>query len=210
LILWIFIKPYLSKTETILYNRRQLEIFKRSHGAFKSVLEESKTTNITYSDTEIFLGNANSDNVIMLILSPHCKACHKAYKEALTIQEELSDIKIIIRLQGGDFSMNKFSEIILSYRVLEGNDKAISLLTEWFTRTETDVLSFEHKNPIPYYIEIERINDTMNSWGYWGKQERINATPTIIFGNKKIPYQFNLEDVRIYLKNNSIYNNISA
>ena len=97
LAIWVFIKSYLAKNDSLIKENQNLKKFKRNPAIFTSLLKPIGHYDAINNFNGILIGENYKPINITLIVSPSCSHCHTAYKEALELYRSFPDrIKITI------------------------------------------------------------------------------------------------------------------
>lgn len=175
---------------------------------FKNIIETHPKINYNDFEYDILIGNKDSSDEILLILSPFCSYCHEILLEAQRIFEISANIKIRIRFvfENNTESLDyKVIEIILSKLLSDGVNTAYELLHDWYKNKESS-----RKNKLNWInnnlnnnekLNIEKlIKEHLNFY----KNIGIDRTPFIVYNgyflSEKIEFSF-LRNYILYGRN---------
>jgi hypothetical protein len=146
----------------------------------------------------ILTGNKRSENKITFVTNPFCKYCSEKYKTLTEIFEYTNDIKVeTIYCINNDLEIiNTITSKMIDIYISEGTKHYTKAIDYWYSHGIYNYSKWIKKYPIDDIINFDAVEDIINVHQQWCKLSLIDATPTILFNDKILPPEFELEDLK--------------
>ncbi|HTH83000.1 MAG TPA: vitamin K epoxide reductase family protein [Mucilaginibacter sp.] len=195
---WIFVKPYLLVKNQITPLKQQLRKFKYNTDLFNKLLNNEPKYQIPAEDHTLILGNREAEHVITIVSGPYCPPCATAHKKLDEWLESREDIKLQIIFASPDSDEDPKTKIAAHLMALQGNRDDISLkraVNDWYEEKQKNYDAWAKHYP------VENINskDIINIQREWCKTANIIGTPTIFINGRKLPNNYQTEDIRYFI-----------
>jgi len=152
--------------------------------ALKPQIEEMASPDITLHS------QATGSSEMLIVTNPNCKNCARVHRHVREIASRIP-VSLVFLTFPNDRLGEKITQIVIAAYYIDGWDKAMQLLEEWY---ETKCIK-----------EADDYNITTEVQGLWMKQQvycrrqRINKTPSVIVSKHYIPEVYPLSDLRYVL-----------
>lgn len=184
----------------IIYKYRYLRL-KKNPLIFNASLDKENPVDMEIHTDELIIGNEEASTTITAIINVNCAPCIQTYNRIYSIVKEYEeDIRVVIRFMLLDNNQREsFFFIRLFYT--KGKDIFSKVLYDWFQNKDYENLIREFGN-VKYDLE----SDLVQHWNNWFKKNDITSTPIIFLNDKKIPQEYDVDDIH-WLLENSLYSN---
>ncbi|WP_291530694.1 vitamin K epoxide reductase family protein [Bacteroides sp. UBA939] len=147
-------------------------------------IEEMITQNIALHNQE------TGDNEVMIVTNPNCKNCAKIHRHVKEIASK-APVSLVLLTFPNDRQGEKIAQIIITVYHIDGWNKAMQLLEEWY---ETKRI----KEVDEYSITTE-VQDLWMKQQVYCRQQGINKTPSVIVNKRYIPEVYPVSNLRYVL-----------
>jgi uncharacterized membrane protein len=199
LILWVFIRPYLLRSQQVNLLEDQLRTLKGNEELFHKLLTGQEKYSLLQEADSMISGNSESEYSITFITSLSCSHCIKAHQ---TLQEWLAkgynfrlQIVFAIDKQGKDIVQH-----IISLNASQDKSIAIKALSDWYKLKKKDYRSWATSYPVPI---TDGIGEILAKQEEWCKSVNLEYTPTILLNGYKLPKPYQLDDIKYFLFNSN-------
>jgi Vitamin K epoxide reductase family len=202
---WLNLRPLISGYFQLKKTDFEHMRFKRNSNTFEVVLNSTKkldTQSLT-SLEGIVIGEKIAIHKIDLFLSPSCRYCHTAFKEAFELYQKHSNtIKLTIYFNVNIDNINNpyrvVAEIITENYLLVGESKALELLAAWHIERFT-LETFVQKFPITISQSAKNI---ILSHQDWCNSNQLLYAPIRLFNHKLMPNEYSISDLKYFIQVN--------
>lgn len=201
LAIWVFIKSYLTKNDSLAKENQNLKKFKRTPAIFTSLLKPIGNYDAINSFNRILIGENYKPINISLIVSPSCSHCHTAYKEALELYKRFQDrinITILFNVNPNNPN-NNYLDVIFTMLYINKNTPNVMLdaLNDWhIVRMKLDQWLVKWNNSIDDF-ENEKI-ELLQQYN-WCQENNLNFTPVTLVNDMIYPTDYSLKELKYFI-----------
>ena len=152
--------------------------------ALKPQIEEMASLDITLHSQD------TGGSEVMIVTNPNCKNCARIHRHVKEIASRIP-VSLVFLTFPNDRLGEKIAQIVIAAYYMDGWDKAMQLLEEWY---ETKCI----KEVDDYSITTE-VQDLWMKQQVYCRRQRINKTPSVIVSKHYIPEVYPLSDLRYVL-----------
>lgn len=152
--------------------------------ALKPQIEEMASLDITLHSQD------TGGSEVMIVTNPNCKNCARIHRHVKEIASRIP-VSLVFLTFPNDRLGEKIAQIIIAAYYMDGWDKAMQLLEEWY---ETKCI----KEADDYSITTE-VQDLWMQQQVYCRRQRISKTPSVIVSKHYIPEVYSLSDLRYVL-----------
>lgn len=195
MVLWMFVKPHILKSQQLAPAKEQLRKFKYNEELFTKMLTEQPQYPLPDNDAAVILGDIEAEKVITIVTNPFCSPCSKAHR---TLEEWLAKGDEF-RLQVV-FSPHESSKEVASHIMAlnDYSDKQLvsRALNDWYGQDDKNYKSWATSFPTegPHGTD-----DKLKKQQEWCDTIHLEYTPTILINGYKLPKLYQLEDIRFFI-----------
>ena len=179
--------------------RKRLNLFLNNVEFFESSRNKDVLLITIPESRSIITGNSMSVNKITFITNPFCKYCSERYKVLQEIIAYNCDVKIeTIYCITSNLEIVKTITIkMIDIYLSNGVEKYNKAVDDWYSFG-----IYDYNKWIKIYpVNIDEFNNTLideiiSVHQEWCNLSKINATPTILFNDKLLPIEYELEDLK--------------
>jgi len=198
--LWTFVKPHILNSQRLISMKSDLMNFKYNTKQFHNLLSEGPNYKLLSADNSIILGDSNAKNIITIVLSPYCPPCSKAYRSLTELLAQNDNIQariILSTLNKGATSREAVmvKHLISLYLNLNFN-KFEEALNNWFAKDTKNYMVWARKYPVTDFVDISNF---MLEQVSWCKLVDAETTPTTFINGYKLPYLYDLKEIKYLL-----------
>lgn len=194
---WIFLKPFLQKSQQVVPLKNDLKRFKNNPNLFLSLLEkQDRMPFVPQSMRTIIVGNPNADHTITMITNPFCQPCAKAHQTIEEIIDGNENVKcqvIFLASNVADDKRGIVARIILSLP----HDQQAHALHQWYENEERNIEKWQAQLGI---IEDTKTVSIIEQHRVWCELAKVTATPTLYINGYKMPDLYYRADLKGILK----------
>lgn len=190
---WLLIKPLLISSLKMSVEHDKVLSFKRDIKVFNTLLDNTKQmTALPKTLRPIWLGKNNAEYVLTFVTNPYCNHCAKKHQQVLDLMAKQQNIAVRIVFLVVNSREDRVMQMVGHLMALE-HTQAVLSLNDWFDRKEHDYSAWSSKYPLsnghlPNY-------DMAIQHAEWCNEAGIKFTPAIFLNEKKIPDQYDLDDL---------------
>jgi uncharacterized membrane protein len=193
-LLWAFIKPFAVKAKELESVKSDLVSFKYKRDLFEYQLSNQAQYQLLDRKNSIIFGNGGLDNVITVVSNPYCVAC----KNAHVILDELINVKDDVTLQvvfsDGDIVTDPERKAVKYFLGLSNSVENMSLpIRHWYQAKGDKYNALTSSFPDADLSSVQQILDNQSNWC---DRANIIATPTIFINGRRLPYGYQIEDLK--------------
>jgi uncharacterized membrane protein len=211
---WQLIKTILLKNLSSLTDKIKYAKLKRNPDVFSGLLikQEYDSNNMPLLQDPLQFGNPNADLKLVIACNPYCGPCAKAHHAIESLFEKYSDsllVSIRFTINTGDENDRR---IIAAQEVLHAaKQDPFTAVKDWYSEMNIEKFREKHRvnesneaNHQGFSAGDEMIN--LKKQIAWGKKAGITGTPTIFLNGRKIPEQYNWQELSEQLEQQILVN----
>lgn len=199
ILLWMFIRPYMLKSQEIYALKTQLRKFKYNSSIFYKKMEEQVRYVLPNESDTIILGNEEAENVITIVSNPYCQPCAKAHKILEEWLSERDSFKVQIIFSTQNHRDDPRTKVAIHLHCLnDANNKALTerAIHDWYNQKQKKYQDWINTYPVN---EVHAVNDFVKKQKDWCELAQIEVTPTIFLNGYAIPKPWQLEDIKYFI-----------
>ncbi|WP_298121442.1 vitamin K epoxide reductase family protein [Flavobacterium sp.] len=180
------------------YLRRRLNLFINNEEVFENCSNKSALLISIPKTLSVLTGNKESANKITFVTNPFCKYCSEKYRILKEIIEYVEDVEVeTIYFITNDLGIIKsITQKMLDIYISDGVEQYINAVDYWYSEGIYDYNKWLKTYSINNDINTDYVDEIINIHQEWCKYSLIDATPTILFNDKILPPEFELEDLK--------------
>ena len=194
---WIFLKPFLEKSQQVRPLKDDLKRFKSNRGLFLNLLhKQDKMPFVPHSMKTIILGNPNAEHTMTMVTNPFCQPCAKAHK----IIEEIIDTNENVNCQVIFLASNdeRDKRGIVARTILSlHNSQQAPALQQWYKNEERNIEKWQAQFG---FSENKNTQSIIAQQHTWCELAKVTATPTLYVNGYKMPDLYYRADLKVLLK----------
>jgi uncharacterized membrane protein len=170
-----------------------------SPGTFNSLLDAQASIHEGWEQLGISLGNPAAENTIVKVCNPYCGPCAKAHR---VLEEILStNDKISLQIIFTPGHNNRNSEVVkhlMTIAAKENMTETKKALDDWYMNDKKDYASFASRHPLDQGMLASQ-DEMLAAMNNWCNEAKITGTPTIFINGKKMPDDYDIEELKYIL-----------
>ncbi len=199
--IWIAVKPLIAGYFTLQKSDRENKRFKRNVNTFNAMLETTQKVDTSSLENlyKIEIGEKKAVSELSLFLSPSCRHCDIAYRDALSLFEKNKTIlKLAIYFNVNiENELNEYRSVVeIILQSHRNNGDALELLKVWHIHNPP-LQHFINKYKIPISPETRAI---ALSHFNWCDANEFNYSPVKLFNKKLMPNQYTIGDIQHFIR----------
>jgi uncharacterized membrane protein/glutaredoxin len=198
-LVWVFIKPYLLLSKQIQPLKQQLRRFKYNTDLFNKLLNDEVKYALPNQEHSIIIGNREAEHVITMVSNPYCQPCSKAHKALDEWLANRDDIKLQVIFSNQDDENNPMAKVGPHLMSLQATRDDVSLkraLNDWYGQKQKDYDAWAKVHPVAENVPAKEALEIQKEWC---KTAEIKGTPTIFINGRKLPQNYQTEDIRYFI-----------
>jgi len=192
---WVFIKPFIRKSQEFKLLERQISFNKKSVKIFNALLAEQPKFTLPDEKYSMVLGDPNGKIIITIISSPFCKHCwtaHQILEKWLRFKEGLQ-VRVVYNIKSELDHMLKASIYLISSSKNKNELESYQTLEDWYAQKHPRFEPWVKTQPANVISLTEaEIADNIA----WCKLVDASATPTILINGHKLPAEYRIDDIK--------------
>ncbi|HPR92414.1 MAG TPA: thioredoxin domain-containing protein, partial [Candidatus Dojkabacteria bacterium] len=167
--------------------------FKNNPNILKTLLSNQIHYDIPFSENSLMFGDRNASIRITAFLSLHCSHCARAFEKVRNILRNERNILITLVL------ITKDNRILSALYNLNNQGKptdSLKLLHQWFSSDPFSRTMLTEGLCFPEDIDISDVVVEENVRLF--KECNVIGTPTFFINGYRIPYQYEVDDIRYF------------
>lgn len=199
-IIWIWVKPFLLETQKIDPLNKQINKFKYNIELFNRLLTDQPKYTSPDADWTVVMGNEeNPDKIITMVSNPYCNPCTRAHKVLNELLASKNNIQVRFI-----FMFTKISDddkrMVVARQLLaldESQDKSVvhKAMKDWYEERQKDFPTWSSTYPATNNnITTQKLEKQRD----WLNLTEITSTPTILIDGYKLPYPYDLKDLKYF------------
>ncbi len=200
---WVNLKPLIQGYFELRKIDFEYKRFKRNQQTFEAMLNTTKTLDLfsLNSLNRIEIGSPISKVKIDLFLSPTCRHCHSAFKEAYNIYTTYPDlcqlnIYFNVNIENQENAYIKVVETITQSYLNNGIDEALQLLKDWHIQNFT-LDQWNQKYPM---LISDAAKTLIKTHAQWCDSQDLRYTPIRLFNQRLMPNQYSIGDLKYFIQ----------
>lgn len=197
IILWSFLKRLIEKySESTIYEKAYKKLIRRQDVLELSLSESPQIANGWKELGIIVKGNRNSNNIIINVSNPYCIYCSKLHEDLNNLLHQNNDLTIITLFSIDCVTSDERNIPVRHFLALAElkSELLYDAMDWWYSNENRDVAQFAVLFPVDN-IYLERQDKLIDEMREWCKFAEILNTPTLYFNGKKLPVNFDLENL---------------
>lgn len=177
--------------------KQSFDVVRLQDEVFTSIMQIQPRFKISEDNSNIFLGNPNSNVVITLFSNPHCNPCSYMHKRVVNLLKEVPDIKVQLIFSSFSEDLDISCKFLIAVYMQSESDREIgNIYSEWFMEGRNNKeYFFEKYNKFKINVEVE---EEYSRHVLWREINKIQATPKIFFHGYMLPKLYKIEDLRYF------------
>jgi uncharacterized membrane protein/thiol-disulfide isomerase/thioredoxin len=200
-IFWIWVKPFLLTAQKIEPLNKQINKFKYNIDLFNRLLTDQPKYVTPDSSWTVVLGNEeNPDKIITMVSNPYCNPCNKAHKvlDELLFSKNNIQVRFVFMFNSAISEDDKRMVVanqLLALDMAGDKAKVKAAMIDWYTQRQKNFPEWSKTHPaIPNITITDKLEKQLD----WLKLTEIKATPTILINGYKLPYPYQLTDLKYF------------
>lgn len=197
ILIWLFFKPFLQKSQQVTPLKNDLKRFKKTPGLFLNLLhKQTEMPFVPLNMDTIVLGNPEAEHTLTMVTNPFCQPCartHKIIEDLLSTNGNLNCQVIFSASNTDDDRRGVVARIILSLP----KDQQAEALSKWYKNEERNIEKWKKNIGITENKSTEKI---IEQHKIWCEVAEIKATPTLYLDDYQLPKLYRLPDLKGILK----------
>ncbi len=187
-----------SERKEVIANR-----IKYNPDVFTGLLFQQDRMDTTPFEQELLIGDPQAPVRILMAASLGCGPCKKGFEKATQLVATYPDkVHLALRFRdsgSGENGVSSASTYLIEYwrRYIHGkadrSDRGEKLIRDWYG--EPNIKSFKQRYPMKENHSLNGAADLAEQHYTWIEQTGINATPTFLINDYKLPRQYRIEDL---------------
>ncbi|URM35622.1 vitamin K epoxide reductase family protein [Flavobacterium anhuiense] len=197
---WLGIKPVLTGKMKAEEEVNSLKKFKRNYKVLSLLTKEVPVLDGLSKLQGLQFGNANADVELLIILSPSCGHCHKAFESSLELIKrypEKISLKVLFNINpentGNQYKIVVDQLLEINYK---NKDSILEAISDWHIRKIGLEKWLEKWNTGSTSM---RVNQQVELQYNWCRQNQFNYTPVKIVNDQIYPHEYEISDLRYFL-----------
>jgi protein-disulfide isomerase/uncharacterized membrane protein len=197
LLSWMLLKPYLLLSKQIAPLKSQLRQFKYNKELFAKMLKDEVQYALPEDNYTVIIGNPEAENVITMVSNPYCQPCAKAHK-ALEWLDGRDDVKLQVVFTTQN-ERDDNAQVALHLLAMQQSQSCTTIkkaLDDWYSQKQKNYNAWA-----AIYPKITEITDfePLDKQREWCKLADIKGTPTLFLNGRKLPKNYQPEDLRYFI-----------
>lgn len=192
---------FYSKVLFLRQEQKEYSYVKEKKSVWTTILNQNKLEIPTFSHYSICFGNLNSNRVITLIMNPLDELSKNCLREALRFSQLGQNHKFEIVLCSDSVESMLFIKTVLFIRLEKGNEFALSMLLDWFSKSTPFLRKWlkennPKKNDVKENQEVDRYIKNCNSF----MEQKLTYLPSILLEGKLMPRNLSFNNLQSYFE----------
>ncbi len=196
-LLWVFIKPFLQKSQQVTPLKNDLKRFKNNPNLFLSLLQKQVEMPFVPTNMQtILVGNPNAEHTITMVTNPFCQPCAKAHSLIEDLIETNSNVNCQVIFLASNTESDKrgiVARLILSLP----NEKQSDALHQWYENEERNIEKWQTQLGV---AENKQTQNTIEQHKTWCETAKIEGTPSLYINGYKMPDLYFRSELKGILK----------
>ena len=196
-LVWVFLKPILQKSQQVEPLKNDLRRFKNNPNLFLSLLQKQEEMPFVAEYMQpIIIGKADAEHTLTMVTNPFCQPCAKTHETIERLLEATENLKVQVIFLANNKDDDKRGIVARSILSLPKNQQA-NALSEWYLNEERSIEKWQKALEI---IEDKKASNIIDYHTTWCEMAKIVGTPTLYLDGFKMPELYRLEDLKGVLK----------
>lgn len=197
---WLSIKPILTGKMKAEKEVSKLKKFKRNYKILSFLTKEIPVLAGLNKLESLKFGNIDADVELLIILSPSCGHCHKAFADSLeliTKHPEKISLSVLFNVNPEN-NDNPFKVVVERLLEINNSNKGLVLeaISDWHIKKIGLDKWLEKWNVGPISMKVNQQIELQYNWCY---DNQFNYTPVKIVNNQMFPNEYELNELRYFL-----------
>jgi len=163
---------------------------------FKTALQESKKIVTDKESSSIIYGEKSASTTLTVLTNPHCEPCARMHKRLLQVMDKNPDINIQYIYSSFNEDVESSSLFCIAVYQQKTYEEALEILEAWYQHGRFQRKTFIEEIGVNIYDP--KVIEEYSKHKMWKERNNVDATPTIVYKDHKLPKFYNVEDL-IYL-----------
>lgn len=192
--------PKLSKSNKLDQITQELNSIKASEIIFSTLLKQQPHYDVSLNTSRILFGNPNSNILITILTNPHCNPCAKMHTRMENILKHSSDLCIQYIFSSFTEDLSDSGKALIYVYFNNNINESLGIYEEWFNSGKLNKDVFFKQNKI--YVKDTDVEKEALNHEEWISKTGLRSTPTILINGYKLPYNYQIEDMKYLSKLN--------
>ncbi len=193
ILIWKWAKPLLESKREVRHYKEELKKLKNNPAVLNGLLASTKRIGTSTEGLGISIKGAMAKYNVVKVCNPYCGPCSKAHS---VLDKLVDDNKINLQILYTANTDDRKAKPIRHFLAIDahGNTKKTrEALGEWYHTESKDYDVFAEKYPVDQLLEQQ--DAKIDAMREWCRSEKITTTPTIFINGRKMPKEYNIEDL---------------
>lgn len=193
-LLWAFIKPFALKVKALESVKGELVNFKYKRDLFEYQLSNQAQYKLLDRENSIIVGNSGLETVITMVSNPYCVACKKAHVTLNELIRVKDDVTLQVVFSDGDITTDPERKAVKYFLGLSNIVENMALpINHWYQTKGDKYNSLTSSFPD---ADLSSVQEMLDNQSNWCDRTNIIATPTIFINGRRLPYGYQVEDLK--------------
>ena len=201
-------QPIIDSSKNISTLQLKLHRLKFNQEVFSALAKRGKPLPDLAKVKTLNLGNQHALNKFTIITNPTCGPCKRAHRMLQEYIDHFSEnISIqIIFVVGDSIKEKKYiaAKHMMGIYLQEKENKILEAMDEWFDYGISDLQQWIEKFGTGYNANV--IENILLDHQNWCQEHSVNYTPMIFFNGHELPKDYDISDLKYFLKDSSQQN----
>lgn len=197
IIIWYAVKPALVAVKHEEQYRYAYKRMLNDPEYFNSLLQQQAAAPDGWQQTGINIGNPQAPNTIIKVCNPYCGPCAGAHPKLEELIHHNKDYNIKIIFTATNKEGDKAAVVVRHLLAIQqqGNlQRTTQAVDDWYAAPKKDYDAFAAKYPMNG--ELQQQNDHIDAMNAWCNEAEIAFTPTIFINGKRLPENYNIDELK--------------
>jgi len=196
---WMLVKPMLLSSKQMEPLKAQLRKFKYNKELFTKMLNDEVHYALPSAGSSLMIGDANAPLTVTMVSNPYCQPCAKAHKALNEWLHQRPDVKMQVVFSNQNNEKDKKTEVAAHFMRLKQTVDNVTLakaLDDWYEQKQksyeswADVYPVDNRSDVSAQLEVQK---------EWCKLTEVKSTPTIFLNGRRLPKNYQTEDLRYFI-----------
>jgi len=194
--------PFIKKAMQAAPLRAELHRIKTSEAFFKASLAGQEKVSFEGYDQDIVFGDPHAPYEITVVSNPYCSPCARMHQRVNDLLSKLParvKLRYVFAVAGPD---NEERDQAIKYLIAAyhqyGQGTAEEIYSMWYS---ADTVNFDRTFArYPVKMDDPVLDAILASHSEWCRRAGITATPTVYLNGSKLPGEYELEDLKHFIR----------
>ena len=196
-LVWVFIKPFLQKSQQVTPLKNDLKRFKNNPNLFLSLLhKQDEMPFVPQNMNTILVGNPDAEHTLTMVTNPFCQPCAKTHKIIEDLLESNENLNCQVIFSASNTEGDKRGIVARTILSLPLTQQAAAL-HQWYENEERSIEKWQTQLG---FTESKKTESIIAQHQTWCETAKIEGTPTLYLEGYKLPELYRLGDLKGVLK----------